>query len=53
MEEQPATFCIGHHEARRPLPVTSQTIQSAHEANVRPVPSFPRNADTNIISSMI
>ncbi|KAK5048932.1 hypothetical protein LTR84_005353 [Exophiala bonariae] len=26
-------FVIGHHDSKRPLPVTSQTVQNAHAAN--------------------
>jgi hypothetical protein len=34
MDEGVTTFCIGHHETNRALPVTAQIIQGAHEANV-------------------
>ena len=33
--EEPPRFVIGHHEAKRPLPVTVESIQDAHAANVR------------------
>lgn len=34
MDDSPH-FVIGHHDPKRPLPVTSQTVQDAHAANVR------------------
>lgn len=33
-EDAGPTFCIGHHEADRSLPVTPQVVRRAHESNV-------------------
>jgi len=32
--DSPARFVIGHHDPKIPIPVTSETIQDAHAANV-------------------
>ncbi|KAI9928307.1 methyltransferase protein [Aspergillus wentii] len=32
MEEE-ITFCIGQHQSNRPLPITAQTVQRAHESS--------------------
>lgn len=45
--DDPASFFIGHHEARRPLPVTSSHIQDAHAANVRS--SISRNLPLTVL----
>jgi protein arginine N-methyltransferase 5 len=35
-EDMVHTFCIGHHEINRLMPVTPQVVQAAHASNVRP-----------------
>lgn len=37
MDDAPRFF-IGHHDPRRPIPVTTETIQDAHAANVSHIP---------------
>jgi hypothetical protein len=34
--EGPPPFVIGHHDSKRPLPVTADNIRDAHAANVSP-----------------
>lgn len=34
MEDSSPTFFIGHHDPKRPLPVTSEAVRDAHSANV-------------------
>lgn len=34
MEDTVPSFCVGHHETNRSLPVTAEVVRKAHESNV-------------------
>lgn len=33
-EDMGPSFCIGQHESKRTVPITTQVVQAAHESNV-------------------
>jgi hypothetical protein len=49
MEEASSNFFIGHHNDRRPLPVTSQSVQDAHSADVGIVHPAQEHTDSRLV----
>lgn len=41
MEDARPVFYIGEHETKRPLPVTTELVQHAHDLGVSPAFFFP------------